>query len=81
MCVLLMFLFHSETKVAHNISNSSSNHEIKNGEITMVVSVIHFACSLYYFFKFMGQALFRDVGSKVYGDYHSEARGIERSRA
>ena len=47
----------------------------------MLVSIILFVFSLYYFFKFIGKALFRDVGSKVYGDYHSEARGIERSRA
>lgn len=47
----------------------------------MIISITLFVCSLYYFFKFMGQALFHDVGSKVYGDYHSEARGKQRSRA
>lgn len=31
----------------------------------MIISVILFVCSLYYFFKFMGQTLFYDVGSKV----------------
>ena len=47
----------------------------------MMLSVILFICSFYYFVKFMGQALFHDVSSKVYQDYHSEHRGKQRSRA
>lgn len=47
----------------------------------MMLSVILFVCSFYYFLKFMGQALVHDVSSKVYDDYHSDKRYHQRTRA
>lgn len=45
----------------------------------LLVSILLFIYSFYCFAKCVGRILRHDVGSKVYGDYHSDKREDQRT--